>query len=355
MGSPRYLDIVARSHGLERSKLVGRKWHELTFAATPDEAADLWNTALESHEPVRRPEVHLQFAQNEQETIWDWSLSPILDVEKEETVRFMLASAIEVTEQTLARQELEQLGLLKDDFLSLASHELRTPLSSILGNAQLLERNLQRQMKVTGDSGNSSETAKSDGDQEVQMLERIVRQVRRMDRLIDQMLDITRIRSDLFQLEIRKHVNIVEVAKRVVEQDTISTRHKLNLHIDAQELLVTCDEIRVEQVLDNLLSNAIKYSQRGTPVEVGVESRPEHKPKEVVVWVRDKGRGISEEEQLHIFDRFYRTHNKKSAKVEGLGLGLYIAHEVIHQHGGHIWLESKPGEGSTFYFSLPLE
>src|SRR6266699_114726 len=355
MGSPRYLDIIARSHGLEDSKLVGRKWHELIFTAGPEEAADLWNTALESREPIRRPEVHLRFAQNEQESIWEWSLAPILKLEQEDTVRFMLASAIEVTEQALARQEMEQLNLLKDDFLSLASHELRTPLSSILGNAQLLQRNLQRQMKMTGDSGNADGTAKSDVDQEVQMLERIVHQVRRMDRLIGEMMDITRMRAELFQLENRRHVNIVELVRRVVEQDTISTHHKLNIHTDAQELLVTCDEIRVEQVLSNMLCNAIKYSPKGTPVEVGVESRSDNEPKEVVVWARDKGPGISEEEQLHIFDRYYRTHNKKTAKVEGLGLGLYIAHEIIHQHGGHMWLESKPGAGSTFYFSLPLE
>ena len=355
MGSPRYLDIIARSHGLEDSKLVGRKWHELIFTAGPEEAADLWNTALESREPIRRPEVHLRFAQNEQESIWEWSLAPILKLEQEDTVRFMLASAIEVTEQALARQEMEQLNLLKDDFLSLASHELRTPLSSILGNAQLLQRNLQRQMKMTGDSGNDNGTAKSDVDQEVQMLERIVHQVRRMDKLIGEMMDITRMHAELFQLENKRHVNIVELVRRVVEQDTISTHHKLNIHTDAQELLVTCDEIRVEQVLSNMLSNAIKYSPKGTPVEVGVESRSDNEPKEVVVWARDKGPGISEEEQLHIFDRYYRTHNKKSTKVEGLGLGLYIAHEIIHQHGGHMWLESKPEAGSTFYFSLPLE
>src|SRR6266566_1352147 len=278
MGSPRYLDIIARSHGLEDSKLVGRKWHELIFTAGPEEAADLWNTALESREPIRRPEVHLRFAQNEQESIWEWSLAPILKLEQEDTVRFMLASAIEVTEQALARQEMEQLNLLKDDFLSLASHELRTPLSSILGNAQLLQRNLQRQMKMTGDSGNADGTAKSNVDQEVQMLERIVHQVRRMDKLIGEMMDITRMHAELFQLENKRHVNIVELVRRVVEQDTISTHHKLNIHTDAQELLVTCDEIRVEQVLSNMLSNAIKYSPKGTPVEVGVESRSDNEP-----------------------------------------------------------------------------
>ncbi len=355
MGSPRYLDIVARSHGFERSKLVGCKWHELTFAATPEEAAGLWNTALESREPVRQPEVHLRSAQDEQETVWDWSLTPILDIKKEDTVRFMLASAIEVTEQTLARQEIEQLNLLKDEFLSLASHELRTPLTSILGNAQLLQRDVQRQMKVTSGGSSSDETAKPDFEKEVHMLERIIHQVTSMDKLIGEVMDITRMHSELFQLENRQHVNIVELVRRVVDQYTIIDDHALNLQTGTQELLVTCDENRIEQVLNNLINNAIKYSPAGRPIAVGVEVQPENKPKKVVVRVRDEGPGISEEDQQHIFDRYYRTRNYQSPKVEGLGLGLYIAHEIVDRQGGHMWLESKPGAGSTFYFSLPLE
>ena len=355
VGSPRYLDIVARARGFGRGKLVGRKWHELTFVAAVDEAAGLWDAALEGRAPVRRPEVHLRFAQQEQETIWDWSLTPILDIEKKDTVRFMLASAIEITEQTLARQEMEQLNRLKDEFLSLASHELRTPLSSILGNAQLLQRDLKRRVKVTSGGVSGDGTAKPDLEQEVQMLERIVHQVSRMDKLIGEMMDITGMRAELFRLENRQHVDIVDLVRRVVEQYTITTDHALNLQTGAQELLVTCDETRIEQVLNNLLSNAIKYSPTDRPVVVGVEGRPGKEPKEVVVWVRDEGPGISEEEQEHIFDRFYRASLSQKSNVEGLGLGLYIAHEIIVLQGGRMWLESKPGAGSTFYFSLPLE
>jgi signal transduction histidine kinase len=76
---------------------------------------------------------------------------------------------------------------------------------------------------------------------------------------------------------------------------------------------------------------------------------------EVIVWVKDEGRGISEEDQQHIFDRFYRTHNDDDEHVEGLGLGLYIAHQIIMQQDGRMWVESKPGDGSTFYFSLPCQ
>ena len=103
-------------------------------------------------------------------------------------------------------------------------------------------------------------------------------------------------------------------------------------------------------MLNNLLTNALKYSGPETPVMVGIE----RKTNEVIVSVRDQGPGISSEDQSRIFDRFYRVQKTGSSIAEGLGLGLYIAHQIIVQHGGRMWLESKPGEGSTFFFSLPL-
>jgi signal transduction histidine kinase len=78
-------------------------------------------------------------------------------------------------------------------------------------------------------------------------------------------------------------------------------------------------------------------------------------PDTALITVHDEGPGIAEGEQSHIFDRFYRVHPQGYAKIEGLGLGLYIAHEIVNHHGGRIWLESKPGEGTTFYLSLPLK
>ena len=103
-----------------------------------------------------------------------------------------------------------------------------------------------------------------------------------------------------------------------------------------------------------LISNALKYSPNDKPVVVAVECQTDN-PDEVLITVSDEGPGIAEEEQVHIFDRFYRVHTQGSAKIEGMGLGLYIAHEIVIQHGGRIWLESKLGKGTTFYLSLPLK
>ncbi len=353
MGSPRYLDIVAQAHGFERSTLIGRKWHAMTLIAPGEQASKLWDTALTSRAPVRLPEVRYQFSKDEPARVWDWSLTPILDTKQSDVVRFMLLSLVDITEQALARQELEQLDHLKDEFLSLASHELRTPLSAIKGNAELLRRNLRREMASAAKRTGSETTQGLDVEQEAHMLDRVIHQVNRMDRLINEMLDLTYIRAGVLELEKEENVNIVATVQRVVEQYASTTDRSLILENDHDAIVGNWDEARLEQVLNNLLENAIKYSSPDKPVTIGVARRSQPTP-EVVVWVRDEGSGIGEEEQAHIFDRFYRASAGESTGVKGLGLGLYISHEIIIHHGGRMWLESKPGAGSTFYFSLPL-
>lgn len=357
IASPRYLELKTQAHEFGESTLVGRKWHELTFVASEEQANSLWNTALESRAPVRLPEVRYTFPGDVQERVFDWILTPILDGEKSDTVRFMLISMTEITEQARASREMEQLNRLKDEFLSLASHELRTPLSVIKGNAELLQRSRRRQLGTAGSRSsmtNRSEASRTlDPEQETQMLERIINQTNRMNKLIGEMLDLTRIHAEVLELRTKENVNIVELTKRVVERNAPTTSHPLIVHSDEEVILGNWDEDRLEQVLDNLISNAIKYSPDNKPVTISIERRVESTPV-VVVSVRDEGSGIRVEEQPHIFDRFYRGQASEQAKVEGLGLGLYIAREIIARQGGSMWLESKPGEGSTFYFSLPL-
>ncbi|TMD26344.1 MAG: HAMP domain-containing histidine kinase, partial [Chloroflexi bacterium] len=253
----------------------------------------------------------------------------------------IVVSAIDITKQVQARQELIQLNRLKDEFLSLASHELRTPLTSIMGHSELLQRALKRL-----DNG---EVSKADFSQEAHILDMIVHQSRRLNHLIEEMVDITRIRSEQFEIKHKENVNIIQLVQHVLEQ-YIDSKHEINLITRDDEIIVNSDEGRIEQVLNNLVGNAVKYSPAGKPIEVRVE-RDKH---EVTIAVRDEGVGISEEQQRHIFERFYRVHNDANAAIEGLGLGLYIAHEIVVRHGGRMWLESKPGKGSAFYFSLPL-
>ena len=279
--------------------------------------------------------------QDKQETVLDYSLIPIFASEEQDTIRFIVVSAVDITKQVQARQELIQLNRLKDEFLSLASHELRTPLTSIMGHSELLQRALKRL-----DNG---EVSKADFSQEAHILDMIVHQSRRLNHLIEEMVDITRIRSEQFEIKHKENVNIIQLVQHVLEQ-YIDSKHEINLITRDDEIIVNSDEGRIEQVLNNLVGNAVKYSPAGKPIEVRVE-RDKH---EVTIAVRDEGVGISEEQQRHIFERFYRVHNDANAAIEGLGLGLYIAHEIVVRHGGRMWLESKPGKGSAFYFSLPL-
>ena len=341
MGSPRYLDMKASIHNIEREKLTGKKWHELTITSWPDEEESPWQRVIKTHEPLHLPELHLSSSQNKQEVVLDYSLIPIFASEEQDTIRFIVVSAVDITKQVQARQELIQLNRLKDEFLSLASHELRTPLTSIMGHSELLQRALKRL-----DNG---EVSKTDFSQEAHILDMIVHQSRRLNHLIEEMVDITRIRSEQFEIKHKENVNIIQLVQHVLEQ-YIDSKHEINLITRDDEIIVNSDEGRIEQVLNNLVGNAVKYSPAGKPIEVRVE-RDKH---EVTIAVRDEGVGISEEQQRHIFERFYRVHNDANAAIEGLGLGLYIAHEIVVRHGGRMWLESKPGKGSAFYFSLPL-
>jgi two-component system, chemotaxis family, CheB/CheR fusion protein len=339
MGSPRYLDMVAYLNGKDRSELPGSLFYELTPLASGQEARKIWKSVIEGRTPLRRSEVRIKLAEDEPETVWDWTLTPIARKEEPDTVEYLLATAVEITEQTQVRQEAEELNRLKDEFLSLSSHELRTPLTSILGNAELLHRKLEQRDKAPDSS-----------DQDLQAIERIIRQSKRLNRLIDEMLDATRIQGEVLELNNAADINLVEVTQRVIDSYT-ALGSEIILEDTADALVGNWDEARLEQVLHNLLGNALKYSPEDTSVKV----RLERQNNEAVVSIKDQGPGLNTEEQAHIFDRFYRLSRDEKSNVEGLGLGLYIAQHVITRFGGRLWVESKPGEGSTFSFALPLK
>ncbi|HLX57872.1 MAG TPA: CheR family methyltransferase [Ktedonobacteraceae bacterium] len=356
IGSERYLDTLARAHEIDRNTLVGRTWDEMAFVTPYEQAIAAWKQVIKSGAPLRVPEVRWEFPQQGKETIWDCSLIPLMDRDRPESRYFILVSAVEITDQAQARQEVERLNYLKDEFLSLASHELRTPLTSILGNAELLQLIQQKQEARVGAGQEQAQEGTPKRESEALIVGRIVHQAVRMGWLVDEMLDITRMRGEVFELNIKGTVDVVAVARRVVEQFETTTRRAITLETNQESISGDFDEERLEQVLNNLVSNALKYSLPTTPVVVSIELRPaEHdRPGEVIIRVQDEGVGIDEEDQARIFDRFYRVHSNKHNSAGGLGLGLYIAYEIIERQGGRMWLESRPGVGSTFYVSLPL-
>ena len=167
------------------------------------------------------------------------------------------------------------------------------------------------------------------------------------------------VQSVQLTLDLASH-DLVATLKHALESQATTTRqHHLQLVLDGLEpgssLVGWFDRERIEQVLTNLLSNAIKYSPAGSRIELGLRPLIErsHEPGEALIWVKDQGIGIAASELLRIFERFHRASNLDRS-ISGLGIGLYLARELVERHGGRIWVESSEGQGSTFYVRLPL-
>ncbi|MDM0006575.1 hybrid sensor histidine kinase/response regulator [Variovorax sp. J22G73] len=244
--------------------------------------------------------------------------------------------------------ELERAVRMRDDFMSMVSHELRTPLNTLYLEAQLRQLHLSK--------GNLASFAP---ERLPAMIERDQRQIRNMVRLIDDMLDVTRMRRDALSIQ-TKPVDLAALSRAVVEnlhQQAEAAGSVITLHAPA-ELRGVWDEFRIEQVLTNLLTNALRYGG-GKPVEMVVrQTDGTDKTGEsggmAQVAVRDQGIGIAPEDQGRIFEQFERTADSHK-HAAGLGLGLYITRKIVSLHGGRIGVQSAPGEGSRFVVDLPLD
>jgi signal transduction histidine kinase len=239
------------------------------------------------------------------------------------------------TEQVEARRKVEDLSRLKDEFLSIASHELRTPVTSIKGYTQLAKTLIRE--------GNLSTSE--------EYLDIALDQIDRMSRLILELLDVSRIETG--RLEIRREaIPWAAFVRDVVHRHhTAVSDRRFHVNITTSAKVVNGDRDRLEQVLGNLLENAVKYSPDGSEIFVSVEDKGDH----LLTSVCDRGIGIPTDEISQVFERFHRGRQVSSTNYGGLGLGLYITKQIIERHGGAIWVESKEGSGTTFYFTLPAE
>lgn len=239
------------------------------------------------------------------------------------------------TEQVEARRKVEDLSRLKDEFLSIASHELRTPVTSIKGYTQLAKALIQE-----GDLDTSAE-----------YLGVALDQIDRMSRLILELLDVSRIETG--RLEIRRETIDWKpfVESVVARHHTAVNERQFKLDLPRDSAEVAGDRDRLEQVLGNLLENAVKYSPDGTDILVKVRDDSDR----VVTAISDRGIGIPSDEIGQVFERFHRGRQVSSTNYGGLGLGLYISKQIVERHGGSIWVESREGQGTTFYFSLPTQ
>ncbi len=221
---------------------------------------------------------------------------------------------------------------MRDEVLAIVSHDLRNPLSSIRMNAEQLLRtpekaDLQRVLK--------SATA-------------IRRNADRMNQLIDDLLDVGRIDTGQLSLELRRNRTTALVSEAFAAFEALASERSIQLVSTVlPDLELRCDQGRVLQVLANLIGNALKFSPEGREITVSGEVRGDM----FLFAVSDTAGGIAPAQAQHVFEKYWQA---PEVRHRGSGLGLYIAKGLIEAHGGHIWVDSTYGEGSTFYFTIPL-
>lgn len=235
-------------------------------------------------------------------------------------------------ERARLSQELE-IGLdhMKSGFISMVSHELRSPLSHIIASTELMrEANL------------SSE-------QQQDLLNIVYAQSNRLNRFVEQILDISQLEADTVKAE-QKPVALKPLIEQIIKAFEIKANtHRFELTVPEEPTIVLGDEGKIQTVLDNLLENAVNYSPKGSRISIEVSDRD----KEVVTSVIDEGIGIPANQLERIFERFHRVNASDDQEQYGYGLGLYISKRLIEIQGGSIWAKSEVGRGSRFSFSLP--
>ncbi len=239
----------------------------------------------------------------------------------------------------------------REEFVSLVAHELKNPLAALLGHTQILERRVRQ------------------ADEKLRRPVNIIQeQGERMNRLVEDLLDLSRADSGRLALHLQR-VDMASLVRHVVEQqDIIAVQHPMTVELVDPIPLVEGDVLRLTQVLQNLLSNAVKYSPNGGPITVTLHAWPADDarwPRRlrktvsttgcwVVVRIADRGIGVPKDQLSHIFDRFYRANNTAQLEVTGTGLGLSVCEGLVRAQGGVIWAESEWGHGSVFSFALPV-
>lgn len=240
-----------------------------------------------------------------------------------------IANVRDITARKLEEQQ-------QATFISVISHELKTPVAIIKGYASTLRRPDADWDRATLQEG----------------LAVIEEEADRLDTLIGNLLDVSRLQAGALPLQLSA-VDLPALATRVVQgiAATASDAFEFQIRFPPGMPPVHADEERLRMVLANLLSNAVKYSPEGGIIRVGgwVEGD------QAIIYVSDQGIGIAPEDQPRIFERFYRVDNTLGRQTQGAGLGLYLARAIVEAHGGQLRVESQPGRGSRFIFTLPLE
>ncbi|MEF8880159.1 MAG: HAMP domain-containing sensor histidine kinase [Candidatus Thermoplasmatota archaeon] len=260
-----------------------------------------------------------------------------IDIKRKDEVG-QLAEAFNDTTNALAKTEEEKnmIDTAKTRFLSITSHELRSPMTPMKAQLQMLEE---------GYFGDLNEKQK-------ESLHMIIRNAERLDKIISDFLEISRIESARLKFDFEETDLTNTIQETVNFMEGFAKEKKIKLKTDIDDLpTIEVDPDRVNQVLRNLIHNAIKFSGYDSEIKVSAELKDDH----ILFSVEDHGAGMTPEDQIRVFEPFYQIDKASHRRHGGTGLGLAICRGIVESQNGKIWVESKVGEGSTFYFTVPLE
>jgi signal transduction histidine kinase len=235
----------------------------------------------------------------------------------------------------LARMRREAAeSAAKDTFIATVSHELRTPLSSIKLALHVLAREAAQGAPVANARLATSRRA-----------------VARMENLVDDLLSVSAIKSGMLTLR-RERADLVALCQAAADEQTLITKREISVEVPSEPVFANVDPQRIQQVVGNLASNALKYSPADRPVVLHLRRTDT----EAIITVRDEGPGIPAHALPHLFERYYRVPGVevRAGSSVGLGLGLFVSHAMVSQHGGHIDVETELGRGTTFVVRIPL-
>lgn len=331
--------------GYRSDEMLGRTMHDLIHHTKADGKPHLWQDSA-----IQQSLAKLETTRVSTEVFWrkdgtsfpvEYVARPQIDATSREAKQAEKAGlppsgkAVGVVVAFTDTTERRALERLKDEFVSTVSHELRTPLTSLRAALGLIQ----------------SGTLSSRPEQTKQMLDIAIGNTDRLVRLVNDILDLERISSGKAQLHYTmcSMGDLMRGAVSLKQQE--ATKAALELTVDAGDVTVWADPDRIIQAVANLISNAIKFSPRGSSIALTATARSE----EAVMEVRDTGPGIPEDKLEQIFDRFRQVDSSDSRMMGGTGMGLAICKSIVKQHGGRIWAESRPGAGSSFFFTLPTK
>ncbi len=240
------------------------------------------------------------------------------------------AELFEALETTNAK--LVDLDRMKSELVNIVAHDFRAPLAGVLGHAELLEWRPE-----------------APPEERVEQARAIINAATHMANLVDKTLKTTRLETGHFPFEFGL-VDLASPIRKALARFPEDPAHPLLLELPDDPMPCWADRDRLGEVVENLVTNAVKYAPDGGPVRISAQRQDET----AIVTVTDKGLGIAAQDLGRLFRPFSRVRNKRTAGIEGSGLGLYICERIVKAHGGRLWVESTPDEGSTFSFSLPL-